>query len=91
MLIQKGGITRDIEPGALHTYKAKGYMPVNEPDGEKQAKASGEKPIEKMTTDELTKKAAELGVDISSCTNNKQRAETILAYIKTTEESSNKE
>jgi hypothetical protein len=28
MLVQKGGITREIDPGRLQEYKDKGYMPV---------------------------------------------------------------
>ena len=39
------------------------------------------KPIEQMNTKELTKKAAELGVDISAATTNPQRAEMIMAHI----------
>ena len=42
---------------------------------------SGEKPVEKMNTAELTAKAEELGVDISEAKTNKERADLILAHI----------
>ena len=38
MLIQKGGITRNIEESRLHEYKAKGYIPVEEPKQKEPAK-----------------------------------------------------
>ena len=50
--------------------------------GEQNAGGNGgEKSLEKMTTAELTQKAAELGVDISGATNNKQRIEAIQAFV----------
>ena len=45
-----------------------------------------EKPLGKMTTAELTEKAAGLGVDISAATNNDQRAEAIKAFLASGEE-----
>lgn len=56
MLIQKGGITRNIDPDRLHEYTAKGYeavdavgvtpappAPPKPPSGEKQPKKPGAK------------------------------------------------
>lgn len=91
MLVKKGGIARDIDKMRLHEYTAKGYTPANEAGGTKGEAGSGEKPIEKMNTEELTKKAAELGVDLSGATNNKQRVEAILAHIKANEAGGTKE
>lgn len=87
MLIQKGGITRRIDETRLHEYGAKGYaIPVvakepapNVVEEVRAAPPAGGKPIERMTTAELTQKAAELGVDISGATTNKQRVAAILA------------
>lgn len=83
MLIKKGGITRNIDEMCLHEYKAKGYAAV---DTEEEVHAdppagSGEKPIERMNTAELTQKATELGVDISGATTNKLRVELIQAHL----------
>ena len=49
------------------------------------------KPIERMSTEELIQKAAELGIDISAATTNKQRAELILARIAENEDGGAKE
>lgn len=38
MLIQKGGITRNIDENRLHEYKAKGYAPVEVEKPKEQAK-----------------------------------------------------
>lgn len=46
-----------------------------------EAKKPGDKSLEKMNTEELTQKAAVLGVDISAATTNKQRAEIIQAFV----------
>lgn len=79
MLIRKGGITRNIDESHLHEYTAKGYEPFAEPV--ETDPPGGDKPVERMNTAELTQKAAELGVDISVATTNKQRAEAILAHL----------
>lgn len=85
MIVKKGGITRNIDENRLHEYKSKGYTPVEalpvEPPAPPADEGAGEKPIERMTTAELTQKAAELGLDISGATTNKQRAEAILAHL----------
>lgn len=84
MLIKKGGITRDIATNRLYEYKAKGYAPLETPEATPAPPvAGGEKPIDRMNTAELTQKAAELGVDISGATTNKQRAEAIQAHLDT--------
>ena len=84
MLIAKGGITRNIDEDRLHEYKAKGYEPVT---GRKTAPRvpQGEKPLERMNTEELLAKAAELGMDISDATTNKQRVEAIQAFLADTD------
>lgn len=82
MLIKKGGISRNIDEKNLHTYTAKGYISAEDDTAaDTPAGGGGEKAIERMNTAELTQKAAELGVDISTATNNKQRAEAILAHL----------
>lgn len=43
MLIQKGGITRNIDENRLHEYKAKGFAPV----GAETPKAQPKKPTAK--------------------------------------------
>ena len=85
MLVKKGGITRNIDEKRLHVYKAKGYTVAEVTPVTPQTPPADLDPeskvIKRMTTDELTKKAAELGVDISGATNNEQRADAILAHI----------
>lgn len=77
MLIKKGGITRDIDEKRLHEYKARGYAPCAT-QGNAPSAAT---PFDRMNTAELTQKAAELGVDISGASTNKQRAEAIQAHL----------
>lgn len=93
MLIQKGGITRNINPDRLHEYTAKGYEAVDAvgvtpapPAPPEPPTPSGEKPLERMNTAELLEKAAELGMDISEATTNKQRVEAIQAFLAETAE-----
>lgn len=82
MLIKKGGISRNIDERNLASYKAKGFVPVTgEQVAPKPQNGGGEKPIDKMNTDQLKQKAAVLGVDISACTTNKQRIEAIQAHL----------
>ncbi|MDL2273444.1 hypothetical protein LJC34_02715 [Oscillospiraceae bacterium OttesenSCG-928-G22] len=82
MLIKKGGISRNIDERNLASYKAKGFVPVTgEQAAPKPQNSGGEKPIDKMNTDQLKQKAAVLGVDISACTTNKQRIEAIQAHL----------
>lgn len=88
MLIQKGGITRNISEDRLHEYTAKGYAPV---DAQEAPTPKGEKPLERMNTAELLEKAAELGMDISEATTNKQRVEAIQAFLADTENDPNKD
>lgn len=90
MIVKKGGISRNIDDKRLHEYKAKGYVPAGG-SGNEEPNAGKEKAIEKMNTEELTKKAAELGVDISDATTNKQRADAILAHIAAAGGSGNEE
>lgn len=45
-----------------------------------------EKPLHKMTTAELTEKALEIGIDISDCQNNAERAAAIKDKLKEIEE-----
>jgi len=81
MLIRKGGITRNIDENRLHEYRAKGYAALDaEEDHTEALDGGGGKPIDRMNAAELKQKAAELGVDISGATTNKQRAEAIQAY-----------
>ena len=44
---------------------------------------SGDKPsdIKKLNTEQLRSRAAELGIDISGCKNNSERADTIIAAL----------
>lgn len=49
--------------------------------GDAKAATSAEKPLEKMKTEELVEKAAELGVDISQAGTNKEKAAAIQAFI----------
>ena len=79
MLIQKAGITRDINEDRLHEYTAKGYAPVAVQTA--PAAPKGEKPLDRMSTAELLEKAAELGLNISGATTNKQRVEAIQAFL----------
>lgn len=82
MLIKKGGISRNIDEKNLHTYTAKGYAAAEDDTAaDPPASGNGEKAIERMNTAELTQKAAELGVDISTAATNKLRAEAILAHL----------
>ena len=53
---------------------------------EDEDKTPVEIPIERMTTAQLTEKALELGVDISSATTNAQRVDLIKAFLQTAEE-----
>lgn len=41
MLIQKGGITRNIDESRLHEYKAKGYVPLAVQEDPLPARAAG--------------------------------------------------
>lgn len=71
MFVKKGDIYRNIDEKRLSEYTAKGYTRVKE----------DEKAIEKMNAEELTKKAEELGVDISAAKTNKEKAQVIFEHI----------
>lgn len=77
MLIIKGGISRNIEEKYLQEYLDKGYKPVETVIEEQENLEDTPKPIKKMKTAELEEKALELGLDISDCKNNEERAKRI--------------
>lgn len=92
MLVGKGGIFRNIDEKRLREYLAKGFAPVVEESNTKAHDPDkSDKPIEKMNTEQLKAKAAELGVDISNATTNKQRAEVIMAFLSTQQAHSEEE
>ena len=85
MLIQKGGISREIEEKRLQAYKEKGYRVVESlVECSKVvvtvAKESKSKPLEKMTVEELKAYAEQNSVDIAAA---KNKAE-MLALISAT-------
>lgn len=80
MLIEKNGITRDIAKARLSQYTCKGYKPVDNVPGN-EIPTSDEKPLNKMKTEELTAKAAELGADISDAKTNLERVAIIEAFL----------
>lgn len=47
----------------------------------KEVKADTPEAIRKLKTEELEKRAAELGLDISGCKNNPERADAIIAEL----------
>ena len=46
MLVEKGGISRNIDEKRLHEYKAKGYAPAKEPE-QKEPKKPAKEPEQK--------------------------------------------
>jgi hypothetical protein len=65
MLIQKGGISREIEEKRLQEYKEKGYAAVENTT----ANAVKTKPLEKMTVEELKAYAEQNTIDIAAAKN----------------------
>lgn len=47
MLIQKGGVSRNIDEKRLHEYKAKGYTPAKEPEQKAAPKKPAKEPEQK--------------------------------------------
>lgn len=79
MLIVKGGISREIDEKNLQVYLDKGYKSAGVVGDDKNSSppVTKEKPLNKMTTSELEARALEIGIDISDCKNNAERAERI--------------
>ncbi len=85
MLIAKGGISREIEEKNLQEYIDKGYKPVEENHNDSPPETKN-KPLNKMTMGELEAKALEIGIDISDCRNNAERAERIQGTLEAIQE-----
>ncbi len=81
MLIVKGGISRNINEKNLQSYLDKGYKQAEQCAKKQDDKIPVAKGIGKMTTAELEEKAFEIGIDISECKNNAERAEKIQQAI----------
>lgn len=67
-------------------FKAKGFTVEAESE-----KKPDERPIDKMTTEQLKAKASEVGADITACTKNEQRVAAILAHIEAGKDKGNDE
>lgn len=86
MLIQKGGISRDIPKEKLFEYSEKGFSAVSTeiidapeaPETPEETKNS----FSKLTKDELLQKATELGIDLSDSKTNKEKAEKLFEATK---------
>lgn len=73
----KAGATTEVDNKTGARWEQAGIAKAA--DGQKPP--GEEKPIEKMNTEQLTQKAAVLGVDISACTTNQQRVDAIKAHL----------
>lgn len=71
----KAGDTANVDPFVAERWDRNGIAKITE------EKATGEKPLDKMTTKELTQRGAVLGIDISGANTNKQRADVIQAFL----------
>jgi hypothetical protein len=80
MLIAKDGISREIDEKNLQVYKDKGYVPIEDKTPTKPpVEDVDDKPLEKMTVDELKKFATENGVNISGVKTKAEILEIILS------------
>ena len=80
MLVAKNGISREIDEKNLQVYKDKGYVPVKKTITEQPpVEDVDDKPLKKMTVDELKEVATENNIDISRAKNKAEILEIILA------------
>ena len=80
MLVAKNGISREIDEKNLQVYKDKGYVPVKKTITEQPpVEDVDDKPLKKMTVDELKEVATKNNIDISRAKNKAEILEIILA------------
>lgn len=80
MLVAKNGISREIDEKNLQVYKDKGYVPVKKTITEQPpVEDVDDKPLKKMTVDELKEVATENNIDISRAKNKAEILKIILA------------
>lgn len=80
MLVAKNGISREIDEKNLQVYKDKGYVPVEKTITEQPpVEDVDDKPLKKMTVDELKEVATKNNIDISGAKNKAKILEIILA------------
>lgn len=80
MLVAKNGISREIDEKNLQVYKDKGYKPVKKTITEQPpVEDVDDKPLKKMTVDELKEVATKNNIDISRAKNKAEILEIILA------------
>ena len=80
MLVAKNGISREIDEKNLQVYKDKGYVPVKKTITEQPpVEDVDDKPLKKMTIDELKEVATKNNIDISRAKNKAEILEIILA------------
>ena len=80
MLVAKNGISREIDEKNLQVYKDKGYVPVKKTITEQPpVEDADDKPLKKMTVDELKEVATKNNIDISRAKNKAEILEIILA------------
>ncbi len=80
MLVAKNGISREIDEKNLQVYKDKGYAPVKKTITEQPpVEDADDKPLEKMTVDELKEVATKNNIDISGAKTKAEILEIILA------------
>lgn len=80
--VKKGAMIFEVEDDRVQKYINEGFK-IYTPQIDKlqEPKDIKEKPLNKMTKAELEEKAVEIGLDLSDCNNNEERAKKIEDYL----------